>query len=394
VLVAQNQKGILYSIHDWTKDSLVQLRNREAFQCPSCKEPVLLRIGDQRIPHFAHVQSTHCQSFSEPESGYHLSGKLQLYNWLAAQSLFPVLEPYLKTVKQRPDLYVATTSSKTAIEFQCSTIDVKQFKERTEGYLFTNLQPLWILGGKRLKRLDKDQFHLSAFDWMFVRLIHKKPSLLFYCSESKKFLFLQHILPLSSTKVQASLKVLDHSEITFNNLIILKINSEFPLKHWLELKKNWRLNGTQYPSQSMKKLLNFLYHKQVYPSLLPSEVGIPVPSMYWIQTSPNIWQAWILLEFIEEQPLSSAFSFQSVYDYFNYKKRNQLFNLRELPLISNSHYSFAIMEYLHVLVDLGILHQKNRKTFIRNRVCYYPSHIEEALYMDQQLMLQHKKLFV
>jgi competence protein CoiA len=393
VLVAQNTKGKLFSIHEWTKESLVTLRNQEVFQCPSCKEFVLLRIGDQRIPHFAHIKSSHCRSFSEPESAYHLGGKLQLYNWLTNQSFQPVLEPYLKQVKQRPDLYIPSLSSHQVIEYQCSTIDAKQFKDRTEGYLLNGFQPIWILGGKRLKRIDRNQFSLSTFDWMFARLNSKFPSLLFYCSESLKFLFLHNLIPLTSTKVIASLEVISPTEISIADLLIKKMNQPFPVQQWIEMKKSWRLNCTQYPSHSMKKLLHYLYHKQVYPSLLPSEVGIPVPSMFWIQTSPIIWQAWILVEFIESQPLSSIFTFQSVYDYFNWKKRNQQFYLRELPLITNSHYSLAIMEYLNVLVELGLLIRINKKTFKRDKVSYYPSNIEEAILSDHQVFLQHKNLF-
>ncbi|WP_456275859.1 competence protein CoiA [Bacillus sp. AK128] len=395
MLVAQNKKGVMFSMtNEWTRDALISLRNDEVFQCPVCKEVVLLRIGEQRIPHFAHSKSTQCESFSEPESAYHLNGKLQLYQWLNNQAFKPVLEPYLKIVKQRPDLYLPTHPSNPVIEYQCSTIDSKQFKERTDGYLLNGYQPIWILGGKRLKRLDQNQFSLSPFDWMFTRLTHQKPCLLYYCSESNNFLLLHNLLPLSASKATGNLEILSPSETSFSDLLIRKLDGPFPAQQWLTMKRSWRLNCTQYPSHNMKKLLTFLYQKQIYPSLLPSEVGIPVPSMYWIQTSPIVWQAWILIEYIENLPFSIPFSFQAVYDYFNKKKRNQPFYLRELPLIANRHYSFAIMEYLHALVEMGILTRINRKTFIRKEACHYPKNLEEALQRDSSLLIEHKKLFI
>jgi competence protein CoiA len=395
VLVAHNVKGKIFSMTgEWTKESLFSLKENETFQCPSCKQPVLLRIGNQRIPHFAHVKASNCQAFSEAESTYHLEGKIQLYNWLNHQSYSPKLEPYFKQLKQRPDLFVLFNHSSLAIEYQCSTIDANRFKERTENYMVNGYQPLWILGGKRLKRLSNNQFTLSTFDWMFTRLMNKKPCLLYYCSETKKFLLLHHLVPLTTNKVVADLEVISPQDISINDLLSRNLDTSFPMEEWLEMKTNWRLNCTQFPSHSMKKLLHYLYNNHKYPSLLPSEVGVPVPSMYWIQTSPLIWQAWILLELIDKLPVHSTFSFQDVYHFFNMKKRSQLFYLRDLPLISTSHYSFAIMEYLNRLVDFGMLVHINKKTFKKIRDCHFPTNLEEAIKADQLLLLGNKRKYM
>ncbi|WP_246938599.1 competence protein CoiA [Bacillus pinisoli] len=396
MLVAQNHNGQLISItKDWTKESLFNLRNQEEFHCPGCKEPVMLRVGDQRIPHFAHVRSSQCHSFSEPESSYHLSGKLQLYEWLQNQSLYPVLEPYIHYIKQRPDLYLSIKSASYAIEYQCSTISFKQFKERTEGYVSKQIKPLWILGGKRLKRYGPGEFSLSAFDWMFVQLgSNHKPYLLSYCSEIRKFLFLHHIIPLSSTKALGDLDIICPADLTFRNLVSHHKDPNSSIQQWIDIKKNWRLHCTRYPSQSMKKLLHFLYQKQVYPSLLPSEIGIPIRSMYWIQTSPFVWQSWILLEFIEQRPIGDVFTFQSLYEYFNLKRKTEPLFIRDLPLITTSHYSFALMEYLQSLVQVGLLERVNTKTFKRITRCQYPKNIEEALEFDERLFTKHKKLLM
>lgn len=375
----------------WAKDSLLGLRESETFLCPSCKKTVLLRIGNHRIPHFAHVKKSDCDSFSEGESAYHLEGKVQLYEWLTHQGYSPELEPYFKKVKQRPDLFVCNQKYQYTIEFQCSALDSNRFKERTENYILNGFSPLWILGGKRLKQTSNNRFTLSTFDWMFTKLINKKPSLLYYCPEIKKFLILHEIVPLTSSTVIATLDIISPHERSLTSLQNQVSNMVYPIDAWLDMKKSWRLNCTQFPSHSMKKLLNFLYLKQIYPSLIPSEVGIPVPSMYWIQTSPMIWQSWILLEYIETLPTYSQFSFQSVYHFIKMKKKSQLFFVKELPLITNSHYSFAIMEYLDRLVDTGLLMYIDKKTFQKMRNCQFPSQIEEALLEDQRLLLMLKE---
>lgn len=41
---------------DYKKDTLLALRSKEEFFCPICGESVLLKLGDQRIFHFAHKQ--------------------------------------------------------------------------------------------------------------------------------------------------------------------------------------------------------------------------------------------------------------------------------------------------------------------------------------------------
>lgn len=394
MLVAQNLKGTIFSMtRDRTVESLVNLKGSESFQCPSCKEPVLLKIGNQRVPHFAHVKKRNCLSFSEVESTYHLKGKLQLYEWLNSQGYSPKLEPYFQEIKQRPDVMLFHDKRPYALEYQCSTLDTNRFKERTENYSIHGYQPVWILGGKRLKRVFYNQFSLSSFDWMFTRLIKKKPCLLYYCSESQKFLFLSILSPITTSKVYAGLEVISKHDLSFTSLLSRDQQISFPYTDWLETKKNWRLTCTQFPSHSMKRLIEYLYHNQIPPSLLPAEVGIPVPSMYWIQTPPIIWQAWILIEFIHRLPTLSTFSFQAVYYYFNFKKRNQLLYIRELPLISTSHYSFAILEYLDGLVDMGVLKKLGKKTFQKLRNGHFPLTIDQAISEDRRLILTNKSMW-
>jgi competence protein CoiA len=391
VLVAQNSVGKIVSMTGhWSRETLVHLKESgETFLCPGCKQAVTLKVGNERIPHFAHVKKEECHTFSEGESLYHLKGKLQLYEWLNSQGYSPILEPYFHALKQRPDLFVPNGKRKFMVEYQCSPLEVSRFKERTENYIANGYEPIWILGGKRLKRVSHHQFNLSSFDWLFVKQLNNKPYLLYYCSEIEKFLLLHNILPITTSTVNATLEVLSPQNYMFSNNIEPMVTISPGNSDWIEMKKTWRLYCTQYPSHSLKKLLHYLYNYRIYPSLLPSEVGIPVPSMYWIHTHPMIWQAWILVGFIQKLHKNSPFTFQSVYQYFNMKKRKEPFYIRDLPLISNTHYSFAIMEYLDSLVELGIVEKIDKKTFRKVKDCSLPQNIEEALQED---IFQYSKL--
>jgi competence CoiA-like predicted nuclease len=393
LLVAQNSVGKIVSLAGtWSKEKLVILKESdESFICPSCKQAVMLKVGNERIPHFAHLKKSECDSFSEGESSYHLKGKLQLYDWLMHQGYSPTLEPYFQHLKQRPDLFVDYGKHQYMLEYQCSTIEMTKFKSRTENYITHGYQPIWILGGKRLKRVNNHLFQLSSFEWMFIKLVDNKPSLLYYCSEMEKFLFLHNIFPLTPSTSYATLNVISPTNYSFNNSINLpgRISG---LSEWLEMKKSWRLSCTIYPSQSQKNLLNDLYKKRLYPSLLPSEVGIPVPSMYWIQTHPMIWQAWILVDFIHKLPNNATFSFQDLYRYFNSKKRSEPFYIRDLPLVTKTHYSFALMEYMNCLSQLGILEYVDKKMFRKIKNGSFPIHIEEALEEDKKQLLKLNKI--
>lgn len=393
MLVAQNSSGEVLSLtSSWLREELLKLRNRgESFRCPSCKQQVLLKIGTEKIPHFAHVKKTVCDSFSEGESLYHMKGKLQLFDWFVGQSYTPTLEPYFSHLKQRPDLYVEINKKQYMIEYQCATIEKDLFQRRNQNYLSHGYKPLWILGGKRLKRKSQNRFSLPSFDCQFVNQIHNKPFLLFYCSETEQFLFLQNIIPLEGNTVYANLVIKSRNEYSIKDAISpINIENSFDAE-WLRMKRQWRLTSTSYRSPFTKSLLHYLYQRRIYPSLLPSEVGIPLPSLYWIQTPLIVWQAWILLEFIEKLEVSTLFSFYEVYEFFKRKSREENFMIRDLPFMKNSHYSFAIKEYLDRLATLGVISYESKSTFIKKRYVHIPKTIEEALLLDREQMQHLRK---
>ncbi|MCT8140391.1 hypothetical protein H1D32_23445 [Anaerobacillus sp. CMMVII] len=113
MLVAQNEEGKFLSLSSLNlqKEELLELRQRKKFFCPVCYEEVIIKLGTKQAWHFAHKRKLSCIDEMEGETTYHIEGKKLLFNWLKNQELDVELEPYLKEVKQRPDLLVRTSKS-------------------------------------------------------------------------------------------------------------------------------------------------------------------------------------------------------------------------------------------------------------------------------------------
>lgn len=153
---------------------------RQSLFCPACKEPVILKTGQQKTAHFAHKNLQDCFGFSEKETTEHLQLKKYFFEWCRQFVTHPpVLEAYLPTLRQRPDILCGDL----AIEIQYSVLAYERMKERTKGYLSKNYRVWWILGSAffnndRLKTREKyfcmynDTMgtHLWKIDWLEKRL--------------------------------------------------------------------------------------------------------------------------------------------------------------------------------------------------------------------------------
>lgn len=153
---------------------------RQSLFCPACKEPVILKTGQQKTAHFAHKNLQDCFGFSEKETIEHLQLKKYFFEWCRQFVTHPpVLEAYLPALRQRPDILCGDL----AIEIQCSVLAYERMKERTKGYLSKNYRVWWILGSAffkndRLKTREKyfcmynDTMgtHLWKIDWLEKRL--------------------------------------------------------------------------------------------------------------------------------------------------------------------------------------------------------------------------------
>jgi len=134
---------------DQTKRCYVQANqaSRQAdYVCSACQAPVKLKQGDIRIAHFAHQQQLACKGVGEAESAMHLMGKYSLWQYFEQRQIPVVLEPWLASIQQRPDLLITYKERIIAIEYQCAPISVSQVQQRTTGYRCLGIQVIWLLG--------------------------------------------------------------------------------------------------------------------------------------------------------------------------------------------------------------------------------------------------------
>lgn len=144
MLLAKNNNRLVLARADLKADG--------DYTCPGCQQPVILRCGKHKVPHFAHQKNALC-GFSEGETREHLCGKKQIYEWAASQGWQPQLEVYLPEIMQRPDLLLIVNGKRVAIEFQCSPLSLERLLERNAGYRRLNIKVWWILGPPYQRRL-------------------------------------------------------------------------------------------------------------------------------------------------------------------------------------------------------------------------------------------------
>jgi competence protein CoiA len=360
----------------------------QTYLCPVCKSSLVLKTGQQRVWHFAHVHDRNqCSGTFENESNYHLLGKKMLYQWLISQRKSVQLEPFLSSCQQRPDLLVEDDRGRWAIEFQCSSVPNELIIARTKTYEDAGIHPLWILGRKRLKQRNA-HYLLSNFDSLFVRAnARKEPYLLYFSPMTSQLLFLHRLYPFSPRMLTATNQAFSLQNLSLNDILTPQFTSHYRLNidHWVKQKQKWRIHPANYFHFEQKRLRDSLYREGIQFVYMPAEIGVPVEHMIWFHSPCYIWQGHILL-MIMKKDKGEAFSFRSIYMEFKNKVRTEQVRLRHLPFLSQSHYSFAIYSYLIVLCKIGILQKENRKWFKKSRDIVIPKTVEEAFKRDRDVL--------
>ena len=263
----------------------------QTFYCPSCRQPVVLKVGELRVPHFAHRRQSDCTSdFSEGESIAHLLGKQQLFHFFQKACLHVELEKRLPQLQQRPDLFVYTAQQQWAIEFQCSRIPVADIERRTAGYVNYGIEPIWILQQKRTLSLSVQKMKLSNFEQQFIR--HN--TLLTYCPYAKQFTYYAHLLPVTKTQFFTVIHQMPLSQQTFPFAQIRPINEVQFQQYWQLLhyeKPMYIMNRIRYSKRGVQDLfLRAFYTLRLTPYTIPNFIGIPIDIHNELKESIIEWQ--------------------------------------------------------------------------------------------------------
>lgn len=374
-------------------DELKALRARCHFHCPVCGRPVTLRLGKINKWHFAHNKAGSCTLESEPESPHHLKGKRSLFHWLQDQHSAPQLEHYLPKLHQRPDIYLPEPPLPKAIEYQCTTMPPSLFIKRTKGYHQAGIEPIWILGAGRIKQKGMT-FTLASMDTLAIRSIQNTAPQLFsssyvlatYCPEQNAFRQLTNLHTLSKNKFMGTLETTRLDNATLETLLHPPPNHPAILKSsWLFDKKMKRLANYPHQSPTEKYVRTICYNNHLVYSAFPSYVGLPHANNLLIETTPALWQAWLILTFIFQKH-QSVLDIVNVTNAFQNMIDREIFKERIL-LCQRPSLSSLVRSYLNQLSLLKVLEPLGRSTFrvIHNE--QWPQKTMEQWIVEDRLLL-------
>ncbi|MGM0965316.1 MAG: competence protein CoiA [Bacillota bacterium] len=284
--------------HHLSKNRLEHVRTTCKFYCPECREEVQLRLGEQRVYHFAHKQLTTCP-LASGETAYHQAGKEAIMNWLQRLGHKPVLEKYVSKIHQRPDVAVSIGGTSYAIEYQCSNISRQELRKRTAGLREAGLFPIWVIGANRLKRKSAQLFSFSSIHWGMLRE-SQKGSLIFYCPLQNRFIHLAQLLVFQPTKICAAMTVRPPTAYRkLSDILSLPSSKRQVYKQWLKCIQQFRQRPPRILSNESKRLRDVFYehHQTAFP-FLPTELFIPLKEAYIFTSPVYVWQGclydWIM----------------------------------------------------------------------------------------------------
>lgn len=390
MLTAITKSGQKICLGDfYSRETLVSLREKEAFFCPICGECVSLKLGDQRIFHFAHKSERTCRDFYENETFTHMEGKRQLYQWLIRQKIPSVLEFYQSEIGQRPDVMFILNDKKYAIEFQCSPMPEKVFMKRNRNYLDHGYIPLWIINSSHIHRKRSNIVSLSNFDYLFLRSdSHKNCYIPSYCPEKRHFHFLETIYPITIKNAFVQHSLFSIEKFTIEGLIEPKIKDQLILANWDKEIESFILNWVLHPNSKHNAFLREIYKRNLNMFLLPPEIGLHVPHSFLIQTPPLIWQTYLYLDVLADKQPHDIISIRELNFHFKKRINRKEIVIRHLPQMETLNPIIPQISYLMRLEQLGILSKKSDSIFQLEKKMGIPNSNRER--EEARLLFQQK----
>ena len=298
MLVAKMNNDYIILSSQLSREKLRELKDTESFTCPACKEPLHLKIGRIKIPHFAHQADSDCLAyFSEKESEMHLLGKSQLFDFFSKRYRKVLLEPYLQQLKQRPDLLVETETNNYAIEFQCSSVDLNIIEERTKNYIQNQYVPVWILPTPKhveSKAQGLCKIQLTSFQKYFIEQVTSQFYLLTYSPRAMTFYYLSNLLYLHGNSYLATVQTLPitHQKFPFTlpkKMTFIKFQQYYST--YLTYRQKYLTNKILLSRAGANDpLLRSIYELRLNRLNLPLFIGVPTNLSYAIPLFAVEWQ--------------------------------------------------------------------------------------------------------
>lgn len=338
ILVAHlSNKALINLAEPVERKALLALRSTEIFYCPSCHSQLVLKLGEIKIPHFAHKSLSACDNFSEPESALHLQGKILLHQFFKDQNFSIELEKYLPEIRQRADLLV---NGQTAIEFQCSSISANQIIRRSKGYHQIGIHPLWLGGIKTSIKEQIQVIRLKNYEHELLQQKHRNPFLLSFRPEDNRFYYYSNLFYISGSRRIGKVKSLPAEKQSYPFAIPKQLTKvEFRLVCLLFSQARQKFIHNQFFAKNRMRnpFWRACYKLRLDIKKLPETIGIPFLKAACIPQHAVLWQLQAIAAFEQGESMSS------------------LIHSGEIPLANPSVFAEAeqlLEEYLEIYLRL------------------------------------------
>ncbi|MFC7365391.1 MULTISPECIES: competence protein CoiA [Bhargavaea] len=353
--ILENEVQIIIT-QDMTRESLHQLKNTHHFRCPQCRSKMWLKIGDVRIPHFAHAARSDCRSmFSEGETPAHLAGKQQLYEMFTGLGLRTGMETALTSIGQRPDLLVEYDGRAHAIEFQCSRIPPAHVRKRTKGYEGAGIIPHWIPStptgwsptGQPVRTLS-----IPEFLQLFIRRDAKNGNFLMtYDPVTRHFYYFVHPIHISGHTFLGKMVAIPYTLQRFPFAVPSPIDED-TFTAFMRVYSSRRRSYLKRRVLSNRKgihdpLLRACYENRIHVDRLPPLIGVPTSGADAFKENDAEWQALfvffafgmesvktidsdLISEFLRRVPAERGDGFAAVSAYLQFLEASGITGLRDI----------------------------------------------------------------
>lgn len=136
--------------------------NRE-LKCVECGDDVILKSGDKKVPHFAHISRNHTceiQSNEKFESEEHKLGIQKLFSFFRSKVEIDLIDiNYRFGFGRRANIYIENKDSKIAIEYVVNPMNYNEWGNKHKDYLDNNIIPLWVLSRKKFTEMSGKDYN-------------------------------------------------------------------------------------------------------------------------------------------------------------------------------------------------------------------------------------------
>ncbi|MGO1337943.1 MAG: competence protein CoiA [Leuconostoc fallax] len=327
-----------------------QANKKAHYYCPGCREKFVLKNGDVKRNHFAHLIDTQCHSFTENESFEHLVGKLAIAASLKKYGEV-LLESVIPNITQRPDILLKTVNKTYAFEYQCSPISWQRYMERNKGYASEHIEYYWILGEKYFSTKTGQRT-------MMKFLNHKK--ILFYIPKIQKFVQFENFRKYDFSSMQ-------YDQIFQNEIFGQIVDKKFKQQKSPSLGKQlMKLQSLIFGKRIDVKLIASLYEQQY--QLIQAPWWIHQGALFGLRISNWQWRISILLLLAKI----------GVHNFIQRRQFNQKLKKYFYDTLDDTYIDYCINQTLYELEIINIINITEKYIIILHLPKWYDS-LEEKL---------------